>query len=39
MILLGQRGDIHDDPVVFAATDKASLAAFAIIAATVVLAA
>jgi 4-hydroxybenzoate polyprenyltransferase len=39
MILLGQRGDIHDDPVVFAATDKASLAAFAIIAATVALAA
>ena len=39
MVLLGQRGDLHDDPVVFAATDKASLAAFAIIAVTVALAA
>lgn len=39
MLLLSHRGDINDDPVVFAATDKASLAAFAIIAATVTLAA
>jgi 4-hydroxybenzoate polyprenyltransferase len=35
MVLLSHRGEIHDDPVVFAATDKASLSAIAIMAAAV----
>jgi 4-hydroxybenzoate polyprenyltransferase len=39
MLLLSHRGDIHDDPVVFAATDRGSLVAFAVIAITVALAA
>lgn len=39
MMLLAHRGDIHDDPVVFAATDRGSIAAFILMAIAVLIAA
>ena len=36
--LIAQRGDMHDDPVVFALTDRVSLVVLAVFAAVIVFA-